>query len=305
MIRLVTMITALLLPVAALAGDMTVTPAKTPIAKPVTARIEARLAPGEQAAFPETVPLPGGAEPVSATINPREQAPDGGVIHSAEYVFEMYKVGPAEVPQIEYTVTGPDGEQRTQTAGPAPFEVVSVRNDPETAGTLKDIRPPVTTELRPSKYILPALLALAVIAALAYLYHRWRNRREIPAPAPPPLPAHEVAFSELDALSAEGLCARGAYQEHFYRLSEIMRRYVENRYLVPALESTTSELKRRLDERFEDRTTRNQLFRLLEACDLVKFAKAAPSPANAEESVRRAREWVEATRPAEREEEAA
>lgn len=305
MIRLLTALTVLLLPVTAFAGELVVTPAKTPIAKPVTARIAAELAPGEKAAFPQTIPLPGGAEPVSARINPPEQAPGGGVIHSAEYLFEMYKIGPAEVPQIEYTVTSPDGERRTQTAGPAPFEVVSVRNDPETADTLKDIRPPVTTELRPSKYVLPALLALAAIAALAYLYHRWRNRRKKPAPAPPPLPAHQVAFSELDALSAEGLCARGAYQEHFYRLSEIMRRYVENRYLVPALESTTSELKAKFGETLADERTRAPLFRLLEACDLVKFAKAAPTPANADESVRRAREWVEATRPAEREEEAA
>jgi len=40
----------------------------------------------------------------------------------------------------------------------------------------------------------------------------------------PPVPAHEIAYQERERLREEDLFAVGRGREHFFRLSEIMRR---------------------------------------------------------------------------------
>ena len=58
----------------------------------------------------------------------------------------------------------------------------------------------------------------------------------------PPKPAHQRALMSLDALSEAQLPAQGRWREYYFRLSEILRKYLGERFDFDALECTTEEL---------------------------------------------------------------
>ncbi|MBL7961642.1 hypothetical protein JNL27_15520, partial [bacterium] len=88
----------------------------------------------------------------------------------------------------------------------------------------------------------------------------------------------EIALEALDKLKEKGLAEKGEFKQFHVEISDIIRGYIENKFRIPALESTTSELiaefrkKRAMEENFI-----TLLRRFLEVCDLVKFAKYKPS----------------------------
>ncbi|HEB71152.1 MAG TPA: hypothetical protein ENI77_00845 [Nitrospirae bacterium] len=297
MIRVATLFLYFLL--AAVDGDhlITVNPATSPIASPIKVRLTVNLKPDESAEFPEILNLPEGVTLNSRTVYDPVTADSGVTTQTVEYEIVSYQIGAGEITGIDYTVTGKDGARIDRASGPAIFKIVSVRGATEKAQTLKDIKAPAPLSIKLSRYILPALIFLLILLLLIYLWRRFSSRKkkiiktDIISRGP-----HEIAYDQLNKLKEDDPYGKGLYKEHYFRLSEIMRGYVERRYEVFALESTTLELRSRFDNRFETQLKRERLFSLLEACDLVKFANFKSTPANAKDSLKRAFEWIDMTK---------
>src|SRR5262249_30615438 len=85
--------------------------------------------------------------------------------------------------------------------------------------------------------------------------------------------------------------------EQFYtRLSDVLRRYLELRYHLPAPEQTTLEFLEQMQRAPQLQPEQQVLLRdFLERCDLVEFARARPSPEECRTDVERARAFVEQT----------
>lgn len=298
MIRLVSIFPLLFLAPAALADSISIEPVKAPVASVMTIRLTVELSPGEKALFPEKPALPEGAELISVNISDKvADGKNGPVKQSVEYTIESYKIGPAIIPGFEYSILDKNGAVYTRSTSPLSFEIVSVRAGSEDPEKLKNIKSPVHIPVRLSKYIMPALILIVILLA-ALLLWRWlkRRKREKPVPIAPPRPASEIAYEELNQLEIDDPFGKGFNQEHFYRLSEIVRSYLELRYGILALERTTIELKREFNSQFETNENRVRLYNLLEACDLVKFANQKSTRANADDSIVRARELVDITK---------
>lgn len=142
-----------------------------------------------------------------------------------------------------------------------------------------------------------AAAATVVMVCIILLVIWLRRKRALEAERVVVIPAHEWALHELADLIAEDLMAKGRVQEFYYRISDIVRGYVERRFRVSAPEMTTEEFlaAASLDRRFGETNTR-ELERFLEACDRVKYARQIP---RAEESVHlaeAARTFVDRTR---------
>ena len=110
------------------------------------------------------------------------------------------------------------------------------------------------------------------------------------------LSPHEEAYRSLHELADSDLIKRGMYKTYFSKMSEIIRRYLERRFEILALESTTAELSDKLKSLELDRETCALIERVLNMCDLVKFAKHTPAPLEVIQSNKEAVQIIDVTK---------
>jgi len=142
------------------------------------------------------------------------------------------------------------------------------------AEALRDIQGPVSLGSRFNLPLLPGILVLLAILALLFMF--LSRSRKAPAVIPKK-PAHEIAYAQLQKLKAKDLIRQGRIKEYYSEVSDIVRRYLENRFLLKAPEMTTEEFLfyvRDYRQLISGHKTLLKAFLL--ACDLVKFAKYAP-----------------------------
>ena len=122
-----------------------------------------------------------------------------------------------------------------------------------------------------------ALIALAVGALATLLISRWLRRPKKLPPPPPPRPPWDVALEALHDIRHAGLTREGRFAEVFDRVSDVLRRYLGDRYGYDGLESTTREALvslRKVTPGIEDLAGVETFMR---DADLVKFARLTPS----------------------------
>lgn len=133
--------------------------------------------------------------------------------------------------------------------------------------------------------------ALLIVAALALWWwlRRRRARRAVETPSEPVLPADYVALTELTRIARLDLLQRGEYKTYYSLVTEAIRRYLEARFGVDAMERTSGELLVELEDRGQPV---DKLDDLLSEADLVKFAKFTPGQASGTAAMSSAREIV-------------
>jgi len=125
------------------------------------------------------------------------------------------------------------------------------------------------------------------------------SARRPAAPPPPPRPAHELAMERLDRLGTL-LAQEGDLRPFYFALSEAIRDYLGGRFGFDSLEMTTEELMaamRRVPAQETRGVLGSEIEGWLSGCDLVKFAKLAPTVEQARGALETAILMVEATRP--------
>ncbi|MBK8227936.1 MAG: hypothetical protein IPK70_12295 [Flavobacteriales bacterium] len=145
------------------------------------------------------------------------------------------------------------------------------------------------------KWIAGAGLAVLLAAAAMLLVRRMRKAPQEPVLEAAPIALHERVLAALDALEQERLWQQGLHKPYQSRLTDLLRGYIEERYNVPALERTTDELMHELRVSPLSNDHQVLLGNMLHAADMVKFAKALPSPQENEQLMASARRFVMAT----------
>jgi hypothetical protein len=169
----------------------------------------------------------------------------------------------------------------------------------DTTDVIFDIVAPRTAPVTFSE-ILPWIIIALIASAMVYLLARFLPRNPLKRfvkPVPPPEPAHIIALRELQALRSEELWQKGEVKEYYSRLSDILRRYIDNRYGISSPELTTDETVRMLHRAAV--TTPGQMGlvkEVLSLSDMVKFAKYVPEAGLHETVYVNAQKFVEETR---------
>jgi hypothetical protein len=143
-------------------------------------------------------------------------------------------------------------------------------------------------------------LVLTALAAGAGIYLWWRKKRrrgEGGSLQEPALSPEDEALLRLNRLFDSDLLKRGKLKEYFLELSEVLRAYFERRFEILAIESTTSEILRDLKEKEVPGELRREIEEVLEAADLVKFAKWKPLAADIVKTNQKAKGIIEMARP--------
>lgn len=231
---------------------------------------------------------------------PPEKDNQGRVISKSEYNITTFTTGEYVIPPIEITYADLDGEKKSISSERI---FITVRSVGATEAEMEDIRglkPPVDIKGGSKVFYAGALLILAA-GFLAWFYLRSRAKAlKIPEiPEELKRPAWDVATSELQALRDSGLLKKKLIKQYYVDLSEIIRKYIQRRFQVLALDRTTQEIKQELKGTKTDRSAIELVHTLLQDCDLVKFAKLIPPGAQINQDFRQAFEIVESTKPKE------
>ena len=191
----------------------------------------------------------------------------------ARWEVAVYDTGYVRIPPVE-VIYGRGEDADTFYSNDVPILVNGVVDSTGLA-PLKPIR------REPAKFsdYLPYILGLLGVIALFFLIRWWLRRpkkEEIePVVYEVPRPPHEVALAQLNDLERRELWQKGQIADYHSILSRIVREYLEERYMVAALESTTSEVRSMLKphltpDQFDD------MMKMMQLEDLIKFAKAEP-----------------------------
>lgn len=143
---------------------------------------------------------------------------------------------------------------------------------------------PIIEEPRTLEDLIPFLIPLLIfiiIGCIVYLFVKRKKKPKVQPPARILLP-HEIALQKLLDLQQQKLWQRGEVKQYQTELTFIIREYLEERFNIPALESTTDEIVMNLKATDLEETWRDRLQEMFINADLVKFAKAQP-PENVHE----------------------
>jgi hypothetical protein len=223
------------------------------------------------------------------------------------FKFRADAVGFYNLPKIpiEFTAPAPDDpSQQLPGALQAPEAVIEIHSvlyqDGEPTD-IKDIKPIIGAGLDWLRYLKWIFLGVAILVVITWLIWRLKQTKQIRVPMTAPLPGlkpHETALAALDRLLERKLIESGQFQEHYFELSEIFRRYLGTLLSIPALDWTTEEIAGHVSRYGTmDTNTQQTVLLLLPATDQVKFAKAPVEPQTAFNHVGVVRNFIRATTP--------
>jgi hypothetical protein len=211
--------------------------------------------------------------------------------------MSLFELGEHALPTLVFDVVGGGSARTASVAGGMVEGLSSLPKDAATKGAeLMDIKPNADVPVRTWR-LLWLLLALLALLALGLFLRRELARRRSRRPPPPPRPLLERTREALEALRAEGLLARGMVREYHFRLSDIVRGYLGERFGFEALECTSGELVTEVERLDPPGVEARDLHRFVDQCDVAKFARAEISPTASEWALGYAFILLDATTP--------
>jgi hypothetical protein len=219
------------------------------------------------------------------------------------FIVAVYDSSDVSIPPIPigYKV-GKDTTTLIAYTNPVNFTVHTLEvNEGE---EIKDVKEPLRIPLDWRLILLYLLIILAIIVLARYLYLRHKKKLEEKNKKRTivrKVPAYITALNSLHSLEEEKLWQKGYVKEYHSKITEIVRRYFEERFYLPALELTTSEAMKKLKNRNDAFEILQTTEKFLNNADLVKFAKYKPIASVNEEMMKQAYMIVEKTIPKDRE----
>ena len=227
-----------------------------------------------QVSFPE--------QPIFAPFELLDESPidtlraQSHFLYTKKYALIQFDTGNYFLPQQQVLV---DGFSKIA-------DLISIRVDPIVVDTTKqklyDIKPLTKVKKNYDALIAQILWGLAlglILIGVFYTYLFQKRKKELRARELPPF---ERAIEELRALESEILSEQEEFKRYYSRLTDVVRRYLEEEAKIDALESTSEELLVKLELRKDsgsldlDPKTLKSLREVLKNADLVKFAKSLP-----------------------------
>jgi hypothetical protein len=231
---------------------------------------------------------------------PEKKDKDGKIINRSEYNITTFTTGEYVIPPIEITYTDAKKEKKKISSERIFITIKSVGATQAEMEDIKGLKPPIDIKgVKKVFYLIVLLLIAAGIVAWFYLRSKARALKIPEIPEELKKPAWEVALSELEQLKESDLLEKKLIKQFYIILSEIIRKYIQRRFQIVALDRTTTEIKQELKGVKIDSKIIEQINSFLQDCDLAKFAKFIPKEERIDDNLKQAIEIVELTKPKE------
>ncbi|MBC8385950.1 MAG: hypothetical protein H8E57_10585 [Candidatus Cloacimonetes bacterium] len=203
-----------------------------------------------------------------------------------DLTFQPFDVGEFTFPELEFAVKSGNDMTILKTSEFI-LNIQSVISD--TTKVIKDIAKPLNVNLGFFDYLLPIVILTGIIFLIIYLRKFLKKKSEIPE-EPKMIdsrPAFEIALEFLKKLKKDKLLQKGDFLNFHFRLSFILRLFIELFYKINAVEMTTSEIRQNLV--LKDFNEKNRILEFLTFADKIKFAKFIPVMKDSEDALN----WLE------------
>lgn len=227
---------------------------------------------------------------------------DGNVILSQLYTITSFDSGYFEIPPAEFRFH-PAGDTTAKYIANTNTLFLNVTTP--VVDTTKAFKPIVGPVREPYTFaeIFPwVLLGLVVIGGIVfliwYIRRKKKNKPLFVRKPKPALPPDVEAIQNLEELRLAKVWQQGKVKEYYTQLTDIMRHYFERRYRFDAPEMTSDEILEQLTEERVNDQALGKIKDVLQLADLVKFAKAQPTPLENDLSLSHCIDFVKETKPA-------
>ena len=217
-----------------------------------------------------------------------------------ELVFSIYDSGTYYLPQIKIAYKKlRDTAMYFAFSDSVLFTVQTVPVD--TTATIKPIKEVIQVKVVNYTwiYIVGGLILLAGIALVIYFVFFKSKIQIIIKEKVPTVSYYEKTIQLLKELDLKKLWQKDDLKEYYSELTEIVRAYLEKRFGIKALESTSDEILAQLNNVDVSAQQIEHIRFILELADLAKFAKSRPLQNENISAMQNAFSFVESTKPVE------
>jgi hypothetical protein len=224
---------------------------------------------------------------------------DDGLLIRQLYTITSFDSGYFELPDFEFMFHHKEDTVLYRTNANTLFLMV---NTPvvDTSQAFKAIKGPVKEPYTFAEILPWALLAIAIIGLVVFLVWYIRKRRKnqpvfVRKPKPA-LPPGLLAIQKLEELRLAKIWQQGKMKQYYTALADISREYFEGRYHFEAMEMTSDEIIEELQRQQVNKEAKEKMRAVLQLADLVKFAKAHPTPLENDICLNNCIDFVEETK---------
>lgn len=219
------------------------------------------------------------------------------IVEGRRFVITLYELGEFILEPVAVRYRTPTGEEKSVETNRLYLTVRSVDASGKPKTDIRGVKG-VIGLARHWAWLWFLLLAAFIGGGGVFLWQRWRRGRvETVGSEETFLSPEDEALVRLSRLFDSDLLRRGLLKEYFLQLSEILRHFFERRFEILAAELTTSEILRNLREKEVSGDLIGKIQQVMEAADLVKFAKWKPTPPEIIRINQASKALVEAARP--------
>jgi hypothetical protein len=205
---------------------------------------------------------------------------------SLDLIFQPFDTGEFTFPPLEFAVKTLDSLVVLHTSE-FQLNIETVLTD--SSQTVRDIADPLKVNLGFWDYFIPlvAIILLVFIIRMLIKLLRRKSVEDISTRIIDERSPYLIALELLQNLKKEKLLQKGDFLNLHFRLSFILRLFIELNYHINAVEMTTSEIRRNFI--LHDHKEKNQVLEFLIFADKIKFAKFIPELKDSEKELK----WLE------------
>ena len=203
-----------------------------------------------------------------------------------DLTYQPFDTGEFTFPELEFAVKTADSLEILKTREFI-LNIESVITD--STESIKDIAAPLAVNLKFLDYFIPLFIIILLIFAIRYLIKLLkRTKKDFSEPEIiDDRPAYIIALELLNKLKKDDLLIKGDFLNFYFRISLILRLFIELHYKINSVEMTTSEIRENLI--LNDHSEKSEILKFLRQADMIKFAKAIPTNSESEKAIN----WLE------------
>ncbi len=190
-----------------------------------------------------------------------------------DLTYQPFDTGEFTFPELEFAIKTTDSLEILKT-NEFILNIESVITD--STESIKDIADPLKVNLKFLDYFIPLLIIILIIFAIRYLIKFIKNSKKdlLEQDILDDRSAYIIALELLDKLRKEDLLIKGDFLNFHFRISLILRLFIELQYKINSVEMTTNEIRTNLI--LDDHSSKSEILKFLERADMIKFAKSIP-----------------------------